>query len=243
MRNAAAITPALATEYPGAFHRQPVPTPTQLASMAKRMVAASCCSFLQGVDRDNARLKERWLPYQQWLGLLRADDSILTFNYDRVVETLEPSVGANSLWGVHVCGVDGSLRERDDGDQAHAAGLPLLYKLHGSVNWNYEDSRVTKLEWIPDLLADRFRLAIATPGDGKMEMAGGIFKTLWTRAARALREADDVFIMGFRFPQSDAFPRDRLLAALAENAKKSLNVHVVLGPDRTADLQRVLALL
>lgn len=237
---ATAASPHVRNKYTGVFDRSTLPTMDQLTVMAKRMVAASCCTFLQGVDRDNARSKERWQPYLQWLRCLGSNDSILTFNYDRVIELLKPEVG-NELRGVHVCGIQDA---RDREEQARAAGLPFLYKLHGSVDWSYDGDQVRyPSDWTPAMLKSDCNLAISTPGDSKMQMAGGAFKRLWDRAAYALREADEVFIIGFRFPQSDAFPRDKLLASLRENKKYSLNVHVVLGPDQNADLRRVLALL
>jgi len=226
------------------FELPKLPEPADLAKLARRMIAASCSSFLEGIDETAARAKERWLPYQQWLGLLREGDSILTFNYDRVVELLEPSVGprqsAHSRWGVEVHGV---IPDPDRLDEARLAKLPVLYKLHGSVNWNVENGKVRELKWEPSNLDASINLAIATPGDSKMDMAGGMFGQLWKQAETALFKAEEVYLIGFRFPASDAFPRDRLLAALRRNDRPELNVHVVLGPDQTPDLRRVLALL
>lgn len=215
--------------------------------MVRRTIAASCSAFLEGVTRDSARKKERWRPYQQWLGSLREHDTILTFNYDRVVELLWPTVRFGAVgasgWGVHIRGLQNTLQERDLKDMSKAKLLPTLYKLHGSVNWRIVSSQVDPAEWTPTLLDRGAELAIATPRDSKMQMAVGVFGNLWDEAAHALREADDVFVVGFRFPPSDAFPRDRLLAPLSENKRESLNVHVILGPDHNADLRRVLALL
>lgn len=239
IKNGVTASPDVRNRHAGVFDRSTLPAMGELAAMAKRMVAASCCTFLQGVDRNNASSKERWQPYLQWLRRLGSNDSILTFNYDRVVELLKPEVG-NVIRGAHVCKPDA----RDDDDEARAANRPLLYKLHGSVDWSYDGNQVRcRSEWKPTMLNSDYDLAIATPGDSKMQMAGEVFKKLWSRAAQRLHEADEVFLIGFRFPQSDAFPRNRLLAPLRDNDKQSLNVHVVLGPDQNADLHRVLALL
>lgn len=214
----------------------------QLSKNAKRLVAASCCTFLEGMDRQKARSKERWLPYQQWLGLLRANDSILTFNYDMVVELLNPTVGSSG-WAAHVVGVGGSPSDREQDSMANAARLPSLFKLHGSVNWSHDGRSAQGRTWTQAMLGADLDLAIATPGDGKMQMAGGLFRQLWNRAAVKLREADEITIIGFRFPQSDAFPRDKLLAAMRDNDNPNLQINVVLGPDDGPDLRRVLALL
>ena len=234
------------SRYPLVFDKD-LPALNELAAMVRRTIAASCCTFLEGVTCDSARKKERWRPYQQWLGSLRQHDSILTFNYDRVVELLSPTVrygaAGSSHWGVHVLGLQNTVQERDRKDMAKAKLLPTLYKLHGSVNWRIVSGQVDPADWAPTLLERGTDLAIATPGDSKMQMAIGVFGKLWEEAAQVLREADDVFVIGFRFPPSDAFPRDRLLTPLSENKRESLNVHVILGPDQNADLRRVLALL
>jgi hypothetical protein len=227
-----------------AFRRGHRPTARALAAMARRMVAASCCTFLDGVDHVRAREKERWQPYQEWLRWLRQDDSVLTFNYDRVVELLRPIIGEVTAIGPITAGVrvrEIETLESNVNREHHGA---WLYKLHGSVNWKIDDSgKLSHQEWAPAMLGNNYSLAIATPGDSKMEMAGGIFQRLWEDATKALREADDVFIVGFRFPPSDAFPRDKLLGALRGNEKRSLNVHVVLGPELNTDRRRVAALL
>jgi hypothetical protein len=232
---------ALKSRLPSVFGVDELPDREHLLKTAKRMVAASCCTFLDGVDRDVAREKERWRPYQQWLGHLRANDTIITFNYDLVVETLNPTI-ENAGWAVHVQGV-GTPDDDASASQARKADLASLYKLHGSVNWNQRNGSVHPLKWAPELLSAEFDLAIATPGDSKMRMADGLFRRLWMEAATKLAEADEVYIIGFRFPASDAFPRDKLLDGLGDNQKDSLSVNIVLGPDDSSDLRRVRTLL
>jgi hypothetical protein len=211
----------------------------QLAKVARRVVAASCCMFLNGLDPEKVRTKERWRPYLAWLELLDHNDTILTFNYDRVVELLKPEVGS-SIKSAHVAGLRDDRSDRDERDLAQAQRRPILLKLHGSVDWVDEGDRVTQVEWEPDTL--KRDLAIATPGDSKMKMAGSTFRRLWKFAEQSLEESNEVYILGFRFPPSDAFPRERLLSALGEN-KTPRRVDVVLGCERGPALQRVLTLL
>lgn len=231
-----------AARYPGAFGRAQKPSHADLAKMAKRMVAAACCGFIEGVTTDSAQAKERWRPYLDWMACLKADDSILTFNYDLVVETLRADLGQHSM-AAHVAGPGDSEQERENDSLARARRVPVLYKLHGSVNWNIEgDGRVTKGDNLRGLLESSFNIAIATPGDSKVKMADNLFRRLWRRAGEKIREAAEVYILGFRFPQGDAYPRAELLDALSEN-KNNIGVHVVLGPDRNSDQARVLAML
>ena len=173
---------------------------------------------------------------------LGGDDSIFTFNCDTAVELLHLRVG-NMSKAASIAGVSGTADDRDREDQARAAGLPSLYKLHGSVNWSYNPEGIQMPQWSPEMLNGSVDLAIVTPGESKIEMAGGLFRLLWDKAFRKLEEADQIYILGFRFPQSDAFPRDRLLAAVRGNRNPHLQVHVVLGPSDSPDKKRVMTLL
>lgn len=100
--------------------------PAELDSLfasAKRVVAASCRTFLKGLDEAKARAKERWRPYQQWLGALGSNDSLVTFNYDLVLETLEPMIptpfGGFYGWGVHVVELEDSRENaRKEGEMS-----------------------------------------------------------------------------------------------------------------------------
>jgi hypothetical protein len=213
-----------------------------LGEVAKRVVCAACSAFLEGVTRETARTKERWIPYLQWLGTLRGQDAIITFNYDRVVELLQPTVRtphSDALWGVVV----------DDGDHTRLAdartrNVPVLHKLHGSVNWTLTGTppRLSQEHWRPELLAGT--PAIAVPGDSKVQLSGGAFGLMWGNAITALRNAEDIFIIGFRFPESDAFPRSALLSAIGQNQFANLRIHVILGPDVfSPDAKRIASLL
>jgi hypothetical protein len=51
---------------------------------ARRLVAAECAAFLQHVDPT----REQWRPYRRWAASLTPNDTVVTFNYDRVLEML-----------------------------------------------------------------------------------------------------------------------------------------------------------
>ncbi|HEY4239430.1 MAG TPA: SIR2 family protein [Kofleriaceae bacterium] len=206
----------------------------RLLATARQTIAASVSVFLDGVTAESTRGKERWQPYRKWMRRLRGGDVIVSFNYDRVVELLAEEGEA----GAHVVT---SPMDEDEYSLAEIDG-PRLYKLHGSVDWIRNGDEIRRELWSPDLLR-RNDLAIATPGDGKMELAKSTFRYLWRKAEEALSAASEIHLIGFRFPPSDAHPRDRLLGAIAKNDQRDLNVHVVLGPQRADDVHRVLALL
>jgi hypothetical protein len=229
------ITPRL-----NAFRKPPVTSIDELAKLAKRIVAASCTVFLSDLNDDSTLAKELWMPYRDWFSRLDHNDSIVTFNYDTVVELLKSEVG-QIVKKARVIGVSANA-DHDEVD-ARKARLPCLYKLHGSVNWAVHGTAIKEYPLNADTLNSSIDLAIATPGDSKMEMSGGLLKTLWQKATTQIELASEVFILGFRFPQSDAFPRDRLLHAMRNNKMGDFRVNVILGPVENPDKKRVLTLL
>ena len=54
--------------------------------IARRSLAAECSAFLLELDPND----ERWRPYEKWVrGLQPRKDTVICFNYDCVLETLE----------------------------------------------------------------------------------------------------------------------------------------------------------
>lgn len=85
-------------------------------------------------------------------------------------------------------------------------------------------------------------LAIATPRPSKLKEAKG-FESIWNLACEALDTADAIVFIGFRFPETDAYARERLLEAIGKNSGPlMLHVNVVLGRPGP-DTDRLSALL
>lgn len=198
----------------------------RVASAAKRIVAGWCSAFLVGANQST----EAWAPFRKWAAGLCADDTIITFNYDRVVELLNERAQTVSVV-LPGQGVAPSNQAR-------------LLKLHGSVDWKLRSpssnlpSATRVVEPQPDPLfaitcADD-ELAIASPGPAKLAASTGVFAELWDLAEAALQQADVIVFIGYRFPPSDSYARDRLLGAIGRNTSGNLRVHAVLGPPSEA---------
>jgi hypothetical protein len=184
-----------------------------LRHAGRRQMAAECCAFLQHADVRS----EKWRPFVDWANELGESDTIVTYNYDRVVEMLGGKI-------------DPIINEEDLRVTRLAKRAPLL-KLHGSVDWcidsgtgavtasKQEDSAIS-------CTADQ--LAIATPGPTKSKTAA-TFKLVWDTARKAIQQASAVVFVGYRFPPSDAESRTFILDALAANKCENLDLHVVLG--------------
>jgi hypothetical protein len=230
-----------------------------LSTAARRLIAAECSAFLEGVDVR----QERWRPFRRWALSLTPEDTIVSFNYDLVLEKLgrwrtERAPGVVSpIHVVHPC---------HNLDPKQFEGATRILKLHGSVDWKKTKksvqlaggetiTRVTvtvgKDEWHALDCADE-ELAIATPGPSK-ELESLEFESIWGLAMVAIRAADVVALLGYSFPATDAFAKTVLLDAIGGNKAVlgeaphgapiyTLSAHAVLGPIGDAS-NRVEALL
>jgi hypothetical protein len=203
-----------------------------LRATARHLIAAECCAFLEGVDPT----REQWKPFRKWARSLTRNDTIVTFNYDRVLELLREAQNADVS---RVSGARGSslyiVTPAQTADPADWKGSTPVFKLHGSVDWQKQMAgghvTVTVRDKLFALTCAPSELAIATPGPSKAREAEG-FKALWDHAKAALAIADVVVFVGFRFPETDADVREALLGAMGERrgqAYRTLKVHVVLG--------------
>jgi hypothetical protein len=94
----------------------------------------------------------------------------------------------------------------------------------------------------PLMYDDDNELAIAPPGPSKATTCAQCFDPLWLKAEERLRQAHAVVFMGYRFPETDAEARTRLLTSLSE--AQSPVRHVVLGPDvKSPEVRRLESLL
>jgi hypothetical protein len=193
----------------------------ELRDAARRMLAVECSKFLLETDPKS----ERWEPYRTWRDVLRSgndEHTVVTFNYDLVLETL---------------GLDDWVRLPAT---ASDRGSCIL-KLHGSVNWRKARDGFG-VETDPHFVATCpvEQLAIAPPGPSKSTIAQD-FEPLWKVAEQRLQQANSVFFVGYRFPPTDATARRRILMAIP-GARCGLNI--VLGPsDPNGDIARLRGLL
>lgn len=199
-----------------------VETP-DLRDAARRLVAAACCAFLHGANTN----EERWQPYQAWAADLTSSDTVVTFNYDRVLETL-------GGFDVVVPAPPEVLTSQVVPLVPPLGAKPKVFKLHGSVDWRRElEKPVRYLLASPEyaLECDGVNIGIATPGPTK-RLATQELSRLWTDACEHIQRAEVIVFVGYRFPRTDAEARGTLLKAIRENKSPHLELHIVLGPDR-----------
>ncbi len=208
-----------------------------LAMGARQALAADCSIFL----RASSTATERWQPYREWAGKLKEHHTVVSFNYDVVPERLIDA--GNGSMQVILPNADGGLVERRVKMVRESGRAPVL-KLHGSTDWVRLEGNVAVStgpcdeEWAV-WSANNDNVVIGVPGPNKILLAGKVLKYLWYQARVALRQAEEIVFVGYRFPQSDAEARMTLLGAIAENRVPGLKVRIILGPENTADKSRL----
>jgi hypothetical protein len=205
--------------------------------VARRALAAECHRFL--MTKADIGVEEMWIPYIDWVSKLDpAMDTILTFNYDLVLDMC-----AGSKLGIRLPGAGGP-------EVVSVVGYAVpVVKLHGSVDWakHSADGKTTihKVE-SGQVLKDDHEIAIAAPGRSKATSTQRDFPSLWAFARENLAKADRIVFLGYSFPKTDAFARKTIIEAIARNESKApiRIIDVVLGPEiGHASVQRVLAML
>lgn len=208
-------------EPPGAMLRR-------VGSAARQVIAAECASFTFGVNVSDS---ERWKPFRRWATkMLAPGDSVITFNYDLVLEKLAKLPGSRFSFptGPDIQWLDG-------------LEVPV-FKLHGSLSWKASDrggiANILDADECSFAKMPAGDLAIGTPGPSKAEMTKSL-GAMWAEARRRIRAASAVVFVGYRFPETDSNSRELILEALAENTvDPAPRVHVVLGSG-SPDVPRV----
>lgn len=216
--------------------------------VALKLAAAECCVFTKYANLQS----ERWRSYVNWaLNGLGRNDTIITFNWDRVPELLSDELKSRTgttLW----------IPTPNQLAAPPPSAQPLVLKLHGSVDWLLKKEGLERQSDPEAVLhcAQASSMGIATPGPSKTEMIDGVglpgkrrntgpLNALWVRAEEVLQEATAVVFLGYRIPPTDAFTRDRLLSSISSNVYTrntdqfgkqlpnpiKLPVHTVLGSD------------
>jgi hypothetical protein len=171
---------------------------------------------------------ETWDPYHRWARTLNKNHTIVSFNYDLVLEAL--GAADNKLKLGHESVVLPTLSNLDE---IKAAETVPIVKLHGSVNWHLFQNGVMGVASPDDArerLADLAVPMIAIPGPGKVAQLEKEMRQLWEVAMTALSQANAVVLLGYRFPPSDASARTRILKAVGGSPPHYVRFHTVLGP-------------
>jgi hypothetical protein len=157
---------------------------------AVKCIAAECLFTTHTSPRSEA-----WGPYKRWAKALGANDTIITFNYDMVLEKLgrherDARFGPQSVIDPMHAEERSDKSEPDDAEREETKVVPVL-KVHGSVGWFAYDHAFGRAHVDTEAATQLNGGAIpfiAAPGPDKMLQQEGTLRSLWERAKAALRE-------------------------------------------------------
>ncbi len=178
-----------------------------LEELIRRVVIHTTC---EPDEQSHLRPIKKAPSHTRILRSLKEGDTILTFNYDTVIEG---AFDRESLWtprggygdGVHGVRSGWSKKWFNDRNILHQRESKLrLLKLHGSINWTtYKTGRV-KLKDRPFVVrAGRFeKVSILAPGWNK-KIDTHPYKPLWKEARLRLEQCKTLAIIGYSLPEAD----------------------------------------
>jgi hypothetical protein len=177
-----------------------------LEELIRRVVIHTTCKQ----DEQHHLQPLRSTPHTRILEKLRKGDTVITFNYDTLIEE---SFGPKSLWtprggyGDEMHGIRSSWCKRwfeDKKIPSRRKSKIRLLKLHGSVNWTTYKTGQVKLKDRPFVVrAKRFeKVSILPPGWNK-KIDKLPYKLLWRKARLKLEQCKTLIIIGYSLPEAD----------------------------------------
>jgi SIR2-like protein len=209
--------------------------PDIIHTEAIRFVAGACSAFLVRAAQNPTVVdrSEQWDPYRRWFDQLRLGyDSVITFNYDEALDLL-------ASYGKRKYSQRRFISPVVDGEAFAVPALQCvpIYHLHGHVRWKRVDDTIRLGE---PAYVDPQNSVIGLPGQQKSALPDGLLRCVWDPAMAAIRDAEAIVFVGYRFPETDNMAKRRIIEALQKNSEGK--VHVVLGANNI-DTPRVQAML
>ncbi len=166
------------------------------------------------------------------LGRVKARDTLITFNYDTVIEESMP--GSTSLWtprdgyAIDVTGITHDWARKwlsaRGIDKLTQTQIKLL-KLHGSLNWQlYENSKI-RLKQRPYVVRARrgspvYDSAAMIPPGWHKRVDRNPYNSLWKEARKALEGCSTLVIVGYSLPDTDLIARALFLEVIRLRAAR-----------------------
>lgn len=148
-------------------------------------------------------------------------NTIITFNYDTVVEDAFERIGARFNLGLP--DVPNLLVESDYNRYTSEQGdnVTNIFKLHGSINWKLEHSDPCKLvinRSVDGLWSQSSALNyILEPPTWNKGRSADILQNLWDASLSSIRKATRIFIIGYSLPETDMHFKYLMASGLAQN--------------------------
>jgi hypothetical protein len=169
--------------------------------------------------------------HKKLLKRLRPGDSVVTFNYDTVIEE---SFHDTKLWspvGGYGTGVYGHKLDwarkwlKTRGERAYPKSKIPILKLHGSINWVLNINKRVRIKPRPYVVRTKGAtptfdsVAILAPGWNK-PIDRAPFSGLWRDARLRLQKAKSLVIVGYSLPETDLLARALFAEVVRSRAAK-----------------------
>lgn len=180
--------------------------------------------------------------HDQLAKALNADDTIISFNYDCLMDGALARNGGRSWSAKNGYGLDvaGNLDPWDSvvaGPGRRAANPIRLLKLHGSLNWDRANpalptTTTIQLRADPYAATARSKSEIVPPVWDKTIAGDDVFKALWKQARRTLPTGPVLVVVGYSVPPTDLLSQALIRVAASERAANQKLSHlIIVNPD------------
>ena len=184
----------------------------QITELIRRVYIHTTCD-----DRKEGMLPKPSEIHKKILERLKADDAIITFNYDTVIEESMMLGLWNPLdgYGIKAFGKEWCQKwfiDRSGDASAHVKSKILLLKLHGSINWSSYQNKKLRLKTRPYCIKTNRgkpvteNVLLLAPGYNKKIYKNPYVK-LWREARHKLENCESLVILGYSLPETDLLAR------------------------------------
>ncbi len=187
-------------------------TVAELRDRRERLMAA-LAAVLEAATDEAIRRGDGCKLHRQLVEQLKARDTVISFNYDCVMDDALRRAGDGKWAARYGYGFSQPSRVGAVGDAYWSHTNPAtkaqdtiyLLKLHGSINWQLPAAATGEIVLKQRLHQQRGtpKFTIIPPGWQKRERDEPIFEDLWKKAERALRNAKKIAVAGFSFTPTD----------------------------------------
>lgn len=175
--------------------------------------------------------------HKQLASALRSGDSILSYNYDCIIDSALKSNAAkrwSALTGYGVQVRDGAEHWHDHSGPGRIAKESIrLLKVHGSLNWSRDDDGNVSLRSDPYEDGSRSRDEVVPPVWNKRISEDAVLGEIWKKARNSLRTGPVLVVVGYSVPDTDLLSQVLLRVAAAEDGK-TLTHLIIVNPDYMA---------
>lgn len=185
--------------------------------------------------RTKHKLSELTCKYHDSLvNTLDANDTIISFNYDTIIDTSLKTI-AKKKWnprkgyGFDITNGANDWTDHSGKGKVAKEGISLL-KLHGSLNWKRAANGNISLRKDSYEISGRTKNEIVPPVWNKRLSDDDVLVGVWKNARLNLRAVRSLVIIGYSLPTTDVLTNSLLKVSLAENVEQLENI-IVVNPD------------